>query len=267
MVTGERAFLRETGAETMTAILREEPGPPPAALAMPPAVDRIVRHCLEKKREARFQSARDLAFALEAIGGAPSTGVAAPPADLSMAAPRRRWATAAIAVAAGAAIAAAAFAIGRRGSDGASPPSLPTFRQLTFSRGLVPMARFAPDGHTVIYSAAWNGGAPRLFLTRLESPGATPLSLPDGVLYAVSRTGEIAMGLADVHGSVLQTAPRTLAQAPILSASVRPLLEQVTFADWSPTDGALAVVRVSGSHQRLEFPLGHLLFETDGEIG
>jgi serine/threonine protein kinase len=98
MIAGGRAFLRETGAETMTAIMREEPAPAPA---MPPAVERIVRHCLEKKPEARFQSARDLAFALEAMTGAPSTDVAVAPADRPAAAPRRRWATAAIAVAAG----------------------------------------------------------------------------------------------------------------------------------------------------------------------
>ena len=265
MITGERAFGGETGAEAMTAILREEPAPSALGRAMPPAVDRIVRHCLEKKPEARFQSAHDLGFALDAVAGASSSTVAvAASADLPRPAPRRKW-TAAIAVAAAVALAAAAFAIGRRTSSASSP--LPTFRQLTFNRGLVPMARFAPDGHTVIYSAAWNGAAPRLFLTRLDGAGATPLSLPGAVLYSVSRTGEIAMGLSDVPGSVLQTVPRTLAEAPMLSTSVRPLLERVTFADWSPVDGSLAVVRVSGSHQRLEFPLGHLLFETDGDIG
>ena len=58
----------------------------------------------------------------------------------------------------------------------------------------------------------------------------------------------------------------TLAQAPILGGAPRQVLEDVTFADWSPT-GALAVVRVVGSRQRLEFPPGHVLFETEGEIG
>ena len=267
MLTGRRAFHRETAADTMTAILRDDPPPPPAR-AMPPAIDRIVRHCLEKNREARFQSARDLAFALEAIVSAPSTGVTAPPADLSMAVPRRKWAAAAIAVAAGVALTAAAFALGRRTSGETSSRPLPTFRQLTFNRGLVPMARFAPGRSHDHLSAPWNGGAPRLFSSHGSRVRARRHCLCRARCCMPCRGPvDIAMGLADEAGSVLATTPRTLAQAPILSTAVRPLLDQVTYADWSPADGALAVVRVAGSHQRLEFPLGHLLFETDGDIG
>ena len=71
MLTGRRAFKRPTAVETMTAILKEDPwesvetGKTAAVLA--PATDRIVRRCLEKKPEQRFQSAHDLAFALESI--------------------------------------------------------------------------------------------------------------------------------------------------------------------------------------------------------
>jgi Tol biopolymer transport system component len=66
MLTGRRAFQRDTAAETMTAILKEDParddGP---GASIPPALEPVLRHCLEKKPEKRFQSARDLAFALE----------------------------------------------------------------------------------------------------------------------------------------------------------------------------------------------------------
>ena len=70
MLTGQRAFRRDTAAETMTAILREDPPdlPQPQA-AQAPALDRIIRHCLEKNPAERFQSARDVAFALEALSG------------------------------------------------------------------------------------------------------------------------------------------------------------------------------------------------------
>ena len=67
MLTGERAFRRGTAAETMTAILKEEPPEQPESKALPPALERIVRHCLEKRPEDRFQSARDLAFDLQAL--------------------------------------------------------------------------------------------------------------------------------------------------------------------------------------------------------
>ena len=74
MLTGQRAFRRDTAAETMTAILREEPPdlPHPQA-AQSPALDRIIRHCLEKNPAERFQSARDVAFALEALSGTSGT--------------------------------------------------------------------------------------------------------------------------------------------------------------------------------------------------
>jgi TolB-like protein len=69
MLTGERAFRRETPAETLTAILREDPPDLPAPmLAQAPALDHIVRHCLEKNVSERCQSARDVVFALEAMG-------------------------------------------------------------------------------------------------------------------------------------------------------------------------------------------------------
>ena len=66
MLTGQRAFQRDTAADTMTAILNEDPPELARPRAdIPPALDRIVRHCLEKNPDERFQSARDLAFALE----------------------------------------------------------------------------------------------------------------------------------------------------------------------------------------------------------
>jgi serine/threonine protein kinase len=68
MLTGGRPFGRETAAETIAAILREDPPDPSQTnSSIPPALDRIVKHCLEKRAERRFQSARDLAFALRAL--------------------------------------------------------------------------------------------------------------------------------------------------------------------------------------------------------
>ena len=66
MLTGRSPFTRETAAETMTAILKEDP-PQPLASDVPPALARIVARCLEKTREMRFQSARDLAFGLDVL--------------------------------------------------------------------------------------------------------------------------------------------------------------------------------------------------------
>ncbi|HEV7551236.1 MAG TPA: protein kinase [Candidatus Angelobacter sp.] len=73
MLTGQRAFARDTTAETMTAVLKDDP---PELIdpqrPISPALDRIVRRCLEKDPEQRFQSARDLSFALSALSGSDS---------------------------------------------------------------------------------------------------------------------------------------------------------------------------------------------------
>lgn len=83
MISGQRAFRRDTAAETMTAILKEEtPEWGSDSKIVSPALERIVRRCLEKQPEQRFQSARDLAFALEALSGSAKT-------DTVAAAPRR----------------------------------------------------------------------------------------------------------------------------------------------------------------------------------
>ena len=108
MLTAQRAFRRETAAETLTAILREDPPDLPAStLAQDPALDHVVRHCLEKNVSERCQSARDVVFALEALGrlepgSTPSGGVTpydrhpseargAPPTTTAATTNRRGW--------------------------------------------------------------------------------------------------------------------------------------------------------------------------------
>ena len=269
MVTGTRAFHQETAAETMTAILRHDVPEFAAALAVPAALDRIIRHCLEKKPEARFRSAHDLAFALEAVGGSSSVSSAGHQAVIA-AEPTRtpRWTWMAIAAVAAVVVAAIAGAwIGRRASSApaTATASPPVFRQLTFRRGSIGGARFAPDGRTIVYSASWDGGDSRLYLTRPESPGATPLALPAAVLFAVSSDAEMAIGVNVVDRGPSTPPETTLMRAPLLGGSGRPVVDHVTFADSS--QAGLAVVVIAGSRQRLEFPPGRVLFETDGEIG
>ena len=138
----------------------------------------------------------------------------------------------------------------------------PHFRQLTFDDATIWTARFAPDGRTVVYSSAHGGGDSRVLLTRLEFAGATALSAPNAVLFAVSPDAEMLTGLSPLG-------PRreaTLVRAPLLGGAARHLLEHVTFADWSAADGTIAVVHVVGSQQRLEFPIGNVVFQTEGEI-
>ena len=73
---------------------------------------------------------------------------------------------------------------------------LPSFRRLTFRRGLIRSARLAPDGLTILYSALWDGDRCRVHTVRVDSPESRPLDhLPDGNLLAISRSGEVALAL------------------------------------------------------------------------
>jgi eukaryotic-like serine/threonine-protein kinase len=104
MLSGKRAFQKSTSAETMTAILKEEPPAfSPSASNIPPLLQQVVNHCLEKDPEQRFQSASDLSFALHALHDASSSSVGA----IAASDRNKRWTW--IGVAVGAAVLGAAL--------------------------------------------------------------------------------------------------------------------------------------------------------------
>src|SRR6478672_10833823 len=104
MLTGQRAFQGDSAVETMNAILKEDPAPAGnGGQAMPPALDRIVLHCLEKNPEERFQSARDVAFDIESLSSLSSQALIDTPTP-HRGRPLRHAALAALAIAAGAAL-------------------------------------------------------------------------------------------------------------------------------------------------------------------
>ncbi len=158
------------------------------------------------------------------------------------------------AVATAAAVATTAFLAGR----GTAPSSQPTFRRLTFRRGLVSGARFAPDGRTVVYSAAWEGEPDEVYSVGSESPESRPLALAKTRLMAISRAGELAL-LVDWRGEIVQQG--TLARMPMSSQAPREILEDVQEADWGPNGSDLAVIRWRGGTSRLEYPVGTVRYE------
>src|ERR1700693_490621 len=168
MLSGQRAFRGDSAADTMSAILKEDP--PDLSVtnqSISPGLERIVRHCLEKNPEQRFHSAHDLAFDLEALSGVSTPtmpGARVLPGEERR---RRRWPALALAAVLGAAIASPFVLSAGKKTAYVAPPS---FRQLTFSRGEVGGAQFAPDGQTIVYSAAWEGRPFEVFVNRPESP-------------------------------------------------------------------------------------------------
>ena len=171
MLSGRPAFERDTAFEAAWAVVHEPPSPLPPAIPLP--LQRIVRRCLEKDPAARYQSTRDLTFDLEAL----QTG--APRLDRLS----RRVALLAATGLALALIGIAALLVLRR-----ARPAI-EFRQLTFHRGAVWAARFAPDGKTVFYAVTGGAGLPELHATRVDRPESRQLDAPPANLLAVSSSG------------------------------------------------------------------------------
>jgi Tol biopolymer transport system component/predicted Ser/Thr protein kinase len=264
MATGQRAFQRKTGAETLVAIIREEPEPlSQAAPRVPAPVRWIVERCLAKDPEERYASTKDLARDLRSVRdhlSETSASGALEPAE-PVRARRRRWlAPAALALLVGA---AAGFWV--RGIAPGTPDRDVHFKQLTFQRGSIMTARFAPDGQTIVYSAAWDGRPLELFSTRADSTESRPLGLPSADVLSISSTGEMAISL-DRHYTIGFETTGTLARVSLGGGTPRPIVEDVEDADWSPDGKELAVARHAGSKRRLEYPIGRVLYEAPGWV-
>ncbi len=257
MLTGKRAFKGETHVDTMTAILREEPPEMiQDGLDIPGAFEQVVRHCLEKDPENRFQSARDLAFALGTLSGVTTSK--------QVAAFRRgetRYQTWWPRVAAGLLLLALAAYLG----ETLRPVHDPEFRRVTFERGTVYSARFTFDGRTVVYGASWNGRPLQIYSTIPDSLLARPLGLTSAYLLGLSRSSELALTLRGKPGSRLQFEEGMLARSPMLGGTPKEILQDVIWADWSPT-GELAAVHHVNGRDNLEYPIGKVLYQTSGAI-
>ena len=174
MLSGQRAFKGDSAVETMNAILiRDLPEPSgPAEDTLPPLLDRIVRHCIEKNPEERFQSARDVAFDLETASGSTSSAtqhLIAPVREK----PRWLWPAAGLAIAL---LIAGAYQIGRRGIGRGAVSAIPamTFSQQTNQQGVESFPALSPDGSSLAYVSR-EGGAGDIYLQRVG--GQTPINL------------------------------------------------------------------------------------------
>jgi DNA-binding winged helix-turn-helix (wHTH) protein/Tol biopolymer transport system component len=136
------------------------------------------------------------------------------------------------------------------------------FQRLSFGRGMIMSARFAPDGESVIYGAAWDGKPPHLFWARAGSFESRPLGVEADIL-AVSSSGEMAVLLNQRFGIVSRQG--TLGLMSLTGGAPRRLLDNVQDADWSPDGSKLVVAHyVDGGRCDLEFPIGKVLYETTG---
>jgi hypothetical protein len=267
LVTGVRAFHRATGVETLSMIITAEPA---AATALNPALPApvawTIERCLAKDPSHRYASTRDLARELHTL--VEHVADLEPLRRPITAATRRRSVIVAAAVGTAIAIAVgatAAYYAMRSGSDGHPQPAIsPTFKQLTFRRGFVADARFAPDGQTILYAAAWDGEPLDIFEMRVSGPESQTRGRPFAGLANISSTGELAL----IQNCRLHWAEcvGTLATMPLVGGAPRPLLEGVIAADWTPDGRSLAAIHIDDGKSQIEFPIGHVLYSTNARL-
>ena len=277
MATGISPFRGETSAVITEAILNRAPTAPIRLNPQLPAkLEETINNALEKDRELRYQSAAEIRANLKRLQrgiGSSSTSTVADSAEPAIvgadSAPAKTRSMPALSLPVFAlglilAVAATLFAGKLLFSKPPSPP--PTYRQLTFRRGSIRSARFAPDGQTILYSAAWQGNPTDVFTARPEAPESRSMGLSHTQLMSVSPLAELAV-LLDSKAIGTWVNMGTLARAPLAGGAPRDVMEQVQWADWGPDGSSLAVVRDFGGKNQLEYPIGKPVYQTGGWVG
>jgi serine/threonine protein kinase/Tol biopolymer transport system component len=279
IATGVLPFRGETSAVITEAILNRTPVAPARINAeLPVKLEEIISKAMEKDREMRCQTAAEMRADLKRLKrsldssrtstvaettGSSGSAVSAVTQTAAIQ-PKRRPIALVLGVCTVVALAAGVYVGKLLFTKPPLPP--PVYRQLTFRRGSIRSARFAPDGQTILYSAAWQGSPVDVFTARPEAPEARSMGLTRTQLVSVSSASEMAVLLnSKAIGTWVNMG--TLARAPLVGGAPREVLEQVQWADWSADGTSLAVVRDLGGRNRLEFPVGKPLYETGGWIG
>jgi serine/threonine protein kinase/Tol biopolymer transport system component len=246
MVTGKRAFSGKTPIDVLGAILNDEP-PPIGAVNphVPTQLRWTIERCLAKEPRQRYSStddlARDLATLRDHLSEATSGVAPGTPAK------RRLWLPALL----GVAVLLAGLGLGIVASHRPLPQP-PVYRLVSFRRGTLGNARFAPDGRTIVYGAGFEGKPMQLYSTRSDSTESTMLPLPRADLLSISASGKMAIFLGR------DPRPSVLAEVSLAGGAPRELLEaEWATADWAPAGDRLAVAR----EHRLEFPIGTVLYD------
>jgi serine/threonine protein kinase/WD40 repeat protein len=278
MSTGVQPFRGETSAVITEAILNRAPAAPVQLNpGLPPKLADTISKALEKDRDLRCQSAAEMRADLKRLKreiDSSRTSIVAEPVRSESGAlsgarvpvvPAKKTPVALLAGISALLALAAGLLLGKQLFSSAAPPP-PLYRQLTFRRGSIRSARFAPDGQTILYSAAWQGNPSDVFTARPEAPESRSMGLNHTQLMSVSSSAEMAV-LLDSKAKGTWVSMGTLARAPLAGGAPREVLEHVQWADWSPDGQNFLVVRDFGGMNQLEYPIGKALYQTGSWIG
>jgi eukaryotic-like serine/threonine-protein kinase len=264
LLAGKRAFDGDSAVERGHAILTKDPPPLAASgVTVPAAVERVIQRCLEKATDDRFQSARDLGFALEAFSDTAVSGTRAEPARAPLRRAARVAGLAALLMVFGVGCVLLGRWQGRRPRAGApasqpvaAPASQPSFKRITFRHGSINGARFAEGGRTVAFTGKFEGEPQYIHVATPGNSNLRTIGPPWASLRALSPQGDVVFGVFSQRdpGSL------TLARMSLAGGAPREVLENVGGADFGPGGELLVSRRVNG-RLRLEFPPGKVLYE------
>ena len=262
MLAGEPPFVGPTAQSIVAKVVTETPkGLTAQRHTVPPHVDAAVQRALEKLAADRFPSAGAFAEALR-NAGAPVHHASPPPVGATSRSRIAAGLGAATLIAAAAAT--AAYAVGNRSGAAGAFDGM-SIQQRTYRTQSIFTARYSTSGESFVYSAAEGGNSPRIYAVSSAYPEPRAISDSATHLLAVSSKDELAVLVATAYGHH-RVFTGTLARMPIGGGTPRELLAAVHDADWSPDGSQLAVVHDVGGHDRLEFPIGTLLYETPGYL-
>jgi eukaryotic-like serine/threonine-protein kinase len=259
MLTGRSAFGGETVSDTIARVLERDVDWS-SLPALPARIRDVLRRCLQKDPSRRLRDIGDARLEIDEFLSAPVVG----DSTASNASARQRARPRLVHIAAAGAVLLGAALTGSFVTQRSRDTARPVFRQLTFRHGSLRGARLANDGRTVVYSAAWIGSGPDVYVVRPENPQPGSIGLSGAGVLSVSSKGELAVAL----GCRLNwgECTGTLARVPMTGGTPRELVRDVHVADWSSDGERMVVVSFAGGQYRLEYPIGKVLYEPAGWV-
>ncbi len=256
MLVGEPPFTGPTAQSIVAKVMSEKPSSIRRARErVPLPVEAAVLTALEKLPADRHATAA--AFAESLIRPVQPGVLAGAPGGRPWLADPRSWLALAVAVLSVTAV----LVLLARDRGGNMDLTGMSVEQNTFGQEAIFVARWAPDGKTMVYSATAHGTIPRLYVVRPDYPEPQPLGPDSTHLLAISSTGELALLTRPrFEGHRLFTG--TLARMPLGGGAPREVMEGIQEADWSPDGSQLAITRSTPEGDVLEYPVGKVLYRS-----